>query len=125
MSADSLGGSPPDGSSPAHDAALPLVVGPLPSPFDRRIVILPAGATRPYDDDEWRDAIVVVEQGAVELRCHAGGNRSFRAGDVLWMVGLSLVALHNPGPDELVLVAIRRTGTVDPDDPTEPVEPGG
>jgi hypothetical protein len=76
--------------------------------FERRTVTLDAGSSRPYDPAEWFDALVVVEQGEVDLECHAGGRARFKRGDVLWFTGLPLCALHNPGPDAAVLVAISR-----------------
>jgi hypothetical protein len=49
-----------------------------------------------------------VEQGEVELECRSGGSVRFMQGDVLWLTGLPLRALRNPGPDAAVLVAISR-----------------
>ena len=37
--------------------------------FERRVVVLAPDHSRIYDDAEWRDAIVVVEQGQSELAC--------------------------------------------------------
>ena len=91
-----------------EDAPLSLE-GPLPPAFRRRVTVLAPGETRPYDEEDWRDALVVVRRGEVELECLAGGRRAFRAGDVLFLVGLSLRALHNRGAEPVVLVAVSRT----------------
>jgi hypothetical protein len=76
--------------------------------FERRTVTVEAGSERSYDPAEWFDALVVVEQGEVELECRSGGSVRFMQGDVLWLTGLPLRALRNPGPDAAVLVAISR-----------------
>lgn len=81
---------------------------PLPAAFRRTVTVLAPGGTRPYDDEEWRDALVVVRRGEIELECLAGGRRAFREGDVLFLAGLSLQALHNPGGEPAVLVAVAR-----------------
>ena len=86
----------------------------------RRIVVAP-GAERAYDEAEWRDAIVVVESGRLELECSGGTSRGFRRGDVLWLIGLPLRALRNRGavPTVLVVVSRLRTARTDPFDPEE------
>jgi hypothetical protein len=86
----------------------------------RRIVMAP-GAEREYDEAEWRDALVVVEAGDVELECNGGSRRGFRRGDVLWLIGLPLRALRNRGAVPTVLLAVSRLGAArtDPSDPEE------
>ncbi len=80
----------------------------VPPEFVRRIVVIEPGRARPYDEHEWRDAIVVLEHGELTLEgCHGGAHRIIR-GDVLWLSGMALVALHNTGPDRAVLVAVAR-----------------
>src|SRR5690348_15991099 len=76
--------------------------------FTRRTVVLEPGVSRPSGDAEWRDAIVLVETGDVELECAAGGRRRCAAGAVLWLVGIDLRALHNVGAGRVVLVAVSR-----------------
>ena len=76
--------------------------------FERRTVTVAAGSERPYDPAEWFDALVVVERGEVELDRRSGGLARFKQGDTLWLTGLPLRALRNPGPDAVVLVAISR-----------------
>jgi hypothetical protein len=85
-----------------------LLSRPLPPRFERRVVTVPPGAARAFDPAEWRDAIVAVERGAIELECRDGDLRGFRRGDLLSLSGLSLRALRNPGTDPAVLVAVRR-----------------
>jgi hypothetical protein len=76
--------------------------------FERRTVTVEAGSSRTYDPAEWFDALVLVEQGEVDLECQAGGFARFRQGDILWLAGLPVRTLSNPGRDDAVLVAISR-----------------
>jgi len=85
-----------------------LAGGPLPPWAERRATTLPAGASLPYDRADWVDAIVVVEAGEVDLACTKGGRRRFGVGALLPLEVLPLVAIENPGVDDLVLVSIRR-----------------
>jgi hypothetical protein len=87
----------------------------LGSLFRRRVVTIAPGRARLYDAAEWRDALVVVEQGEVHIECRAGRFRPFAQGAVLCLTGLALRALHNRGPQPAVLVAVWRGG---PDDAT-------
>jgi hypothetical protein len=80
----------------------------LPPSFELRVVTLAPGRARPFDQAEWRDALVVVERGEVELECLSGGRWRFPRGGVLWLVGLPLRALHNRGPEPVLLVAVSR-----------------
>jgi effector-binding domain-containing protein len=87
---------------------LPFLRGPLPAAFRRRTVVVEPGGHRPYDSTEWRDELVVVEHGRLDLECHNGGVRSFPTGAVLCLDHLALRTLHNRGPDAVVLVAVSR-----------------
>lgn len=80
----------------------------LSSSFDKRVVTLDPGGSRPYRAAEWHDALVVLELGEVVLECADGGRRRFAAGAVLWLAGLGLVALHNESAEPAVLVAVAR-----------------
>jgi hypothetical protein len=80
----------------------------LPPAFKLRVVTVAPGGTRLYDESEWRDSLVVVERGTIEIECLRGGRRSFVSGDVLCLVGLSVRALHNRWPERAVLVAVSR-----------------
>lgn len=80
----------------------------VPPAFERRVITIAPGTARPYAEDEWRGALVVIETGDVDLECTAGGRRTFGPGDMLWFDGLSLRALRNRGDQSAVLVAISR-----------------
>jgi hypothetical protein len=81
---------------------------PLPAGFERREVAVAPGCERAYEEAEWRDALVLVERGEIELESLSGVCRSFRRGDVLWLVGLGLRALHNRGLEPALLFAVSR-----------------
>lgn len=87
---------------------LSWVRGEVPPGFERRVVTIAPGGERAYDEVEWRDAIVVVARGTVELEAPTGVRRRLTRHAVLWLAGLPLRALHNPGTDTTVLVAVRR-----------------
>lgn len=78
--------------------------------FHIRAVRIGAGCERDYDEAEWRDAVVFVRRGEVELECIGGTRCRFARGDILWLAGLPLRALHSRrGP--VVLVAVSRAAT--------------
>jgi hypothetical protein len=79
-----------------------------PREFAVREVRIPPGDERPFDDDEWRDAIVVIEAGEIELECVEGSRYGFRPGDVLFLIGLPLRSIHNPGIAPVLLTAATR-----------------
>jgi hypothetical protein len=76
--------------------------------FDVRRVAVAPGCALAYDEADWRGALVVVERGRIELEGMGGGRRTFERGAVLWLVGLSLRALRNHGPERAVMVAFTR-----------------
>jgi hypothetical protein len=76
--------------------------------FARRKLVLDPGDRRPYEEGEWDDALVIVESGEIDLECRNGGRLRFIAGDTLWLTGLPLRELRNPGPDRVVLLAVSR-----------------
>jgi effector-binding domain-containing protein len=98
---------------------LSFLHGPLPAAFRRRVVVVEPGGRRAYDGAEWRDELVVVERGRLDLECHNGGTRSFPTGAVVCLDRLALRALHNRGADPTVLVAVSRR----PRPERRPVEP--
>ena len=77
--------------------------------FAVRVVAVAPGGERAYVESEWLDALVVVEQGEIELRGAGGTCRRFRRGDLLWLTGVPLRTLHNPGAEPAVLRAVSRT----------------
>jgi quercetin dioxygenase-like cupin family protein len=81
---------------------------PLPPGFRLHVVAVAPGDARPYEAAEWRDALVVVERGEIELETVRDGTRRYARGDVLWLTGLPLRTLRNRGGEPAVLVAVSR-----------------
>jgi hypothetical protein len=82
---------------------------PLSPSFAATVVTIAPGTARPYDELEWRDALVVVECGQVALECRAGGRRRFGPGSILHLTGLGIEYMHNEDAEEsVVLVAVTR-----------------
>lgn len=94
-----------DGRSRGHDFFLGRRV---PAAFEVRRIVVAPGAERPFDEAEWRDAVVLVESGRIELECRSGSCSHFRRGDVLCLIGLPLRALRNRERIPTVLVAVSR-----------------
>lgn len=80
----------------------------LPRSFELRMVVVPPERERAFDDAEWRDALVVVERGQIELESLAGTRWRFERGDVLWLIELPVRTLRNRGREPAVLVAVSR-----------------
>ena len=74
--------------------------------FEVRQVAIPPGSELLNIDDRWRDALVVVERGEIELVCRGGTRRWFSSGDVLCLADLALRSLRNRGPDPALLSAV-------------------
>jgi hypothetical protein len=89
-------------------ALLSFLGQPLPPLFKRRVVVLTPGDTYSYNDAEWQGAIVVVEQGQIELECLDGSRHSFEQGSILWLEKLPLRTLRNHGCTPAVLIAVSR-----------------
>jgi len=80
----------------------------VPASFEHRVVTIPAGGARPYDAAEWRDAIVVVERGEIELEALDGQRQRFGCGALVWLDGVMLRWIRSGRGDEAVLVAVSR-----------------
>ena len=78
------------------------------SKFQRRIVRLDIGCSRPYNSAEWDDALVIVTAGVIELEGLSGRRWRFPRGAILWLADLPLHALHNPGREAAELTAVSR-----------------
>ena len=87
---------------------LSFLDGPLPPRFRLHGVTIPPGSSHAYSAEEWVDALIVVERGEIELECRRGGRRRFPAGAVMWLQGMDLHAIHNPGIEPTVLSAVSR-----------------
>ncbi len=81
---------------------------PLPPAFVRREVVLAPDAERAYVAAEWRDALVIVEEGSLELVGLRGTRRRLECGAILWLWDLPLRSLRNPGAVNTRIVGISR-----------------
>ena len=75
--------------------------------FRRRVVELSRSEELPIDANTWRDTIVFVETGEVELECVAGQCRRFSAGAVLCLLPPVRV-LRNGSSKPARLIAVSR-----------------
>jgi hypothetical protein len=82
----------------------------LPPGFRRRVLDLEPGDERPYEEAEWRDALVVVERGAIEVVSVDGTRLSFKRGNVLFLSRLPLRCLRHCGQEPALLAIVSRSG---------------
>jgi hypothetical protein len=66
-----------------------------PSRFEVRVTAVALGRMLAHRDSDWRDALVVVEQGAIDLEWLGGARQRFGCGAVLWLAGLPPRAVGN------------------------------
>ena len=76
--------------------------------FVLRAFAVAPGGQRAYDEAEWRDALVAIGCGEIELEGLGGSSHCLKRGDVLWLAGLPLRALHNRGSEPALLIAVSR-----------------
>jgi hypothetical protein len=53
--------------------------------FCARAITIAPGDVRLYEATEWRDAIVSVERGELELECMSGTCQRFERGSLVWL----------------------------------------
>ena len=75
--------------------------------FRRRVVELAAGEDLAFEPAAWRDAVVFVAAGEVELECRGGERRRFGMGAVICFAPPVSVC-RNCGADVARLIAISR-----------------
>jgi hypothetical protein len=87
----------------------------LPERFVCREVTIACMSERAYDEGEWAGAVVVVEEGELELECRGGSRSRFASGSVLFFASLGLRTLRNPGDAPVLLTAVTRRTSLRPD----------
>ena len=76
--------------------------------FRRRVVELAAAEELTIDADRWRDAIVFLEKGEVELECAAGDRRRFAARSVFCLLPPArFLRNRNSEPARLITISRR------------------
>ena len=82
---------------------------PEPGPaFVRHSVAIPPGQSLVHHDREWRDALVMLQEGVIDLESVRGSCCRLPPGAIFWPTGLQLRSVHNTGRTPAVLVAVRR-----------------
>jgi hypothetical protein len=76
--------------------------------FSRRVIELQPGACLDHDDAFWRDAIVFLTAGELDVECSGGTGHCFRAGDILTFASLPIRRAHNSGAEPTRLLVIWR-----------------
>lgn len=68
-----------------------------------------AAESRSIDADEWRDALVLLQEGTLEVRCSAGETARFVPGSVLCLDRVPGGSVSAGADGAVVLVKRRRT----------------
>ncbi len=85
-----------------------LFRGPLPTGFTRRILRLETGCEVDPELCRLPDAIVVVDEGELEIECRAGGRRRFGCGSMIPIARVPVARARSVGPDPLALTFVSR-----------------
>ena len=93
--------------------------------FDTAILRWAPGESSDFEAAAWRDALVVVVAGALEVVCAGGWAHTFSSGDVLWLDGLPVRSLTNRGTSDTVVMRVRRRTTSNPHPASPDRSPSG
>jgi hypothetical protein len=85
-----------------------LFCRPLPEGFSRSVFRVAPGLELDVEPGGIPDAIMVVEQGELELECRSGTRRRFECGSMIPLGRLPAARFRSVGPGPLVLVAVSR-----------------
>jgi hypothetical protein len=85
-----------------------LTVGSRPANVRISMLRLEPGDAIDYRKVGWTGALVIVEQGELDIECASGVRARFAAGSVLTFDGLRLQRIRNSGDGRLVVRAISR-----------------
>jgi hypothetical protein len=89
---------------------------PLPAGFSRRVLRIAPGLELDLAARGVPGAIVLVEDGEIELECLAGAHRRFGRGSMIPISRLPVAHARSVGPRALVLVAVSRAQAAGTDD---------
>jgi quercetin dioxygenase-like cupin family protein len=89
------------------------LLGQAKSRFGGRVVELDPNHVLLYDAASWRDALVFVTAGEIEVVCMAGERERFSRGAIFCLAPLSVRLLRNTGQAPARLVAIWRQAAHD------------
>jgi hypothetical protein len=82
---------------------------PLPEGFTRSVVTVDVGGSLSCASAAWRDALVLVASGAIDVESPDGTRFQFCTGAVLALADLAHSRLRNSGTEAASLVTIRRS----------------
>jgi quercetin dioxygenase-like cupin family protein len=91
-----------------ESADLALFHDPPPEGFCRRVFRVAPGLELGMDSSDLHGAIVLVEQGELELECRTGARRRFGHGSMLAIARPPVARIRGVGTAMLVLVAVSR-----------------
>lgn len=74
----------------------------------KTVVELAAGEVLAGDTASWRDALVFVTGGEIDVECVSGARRRFGDGDILCFSQLPVRSLRNCGDGPATLLIVRR-----------------
>ena len=74
----------------------------------RREIVISPSSSLAFDARAWRDTIVVVSCGTLDIVSTHGARARFGAGAIVCFERLSVDCLRNPGDRPLVLIAVTR-----------------
>lgn len=77
-----------------------------PSGFRLATTVLAPGTELAFRAADWRDALVIVEIGELEIECTSGARAGFEEGAVLAFAGFTPRCLRNPGDGPLVISSL-------------------
>jgi hypothetical protein len=100
--------------TPDESAGDALFRGPLPAGFSRQVLRVAAGLHLDLEARGVPGAIVVVEEGVIELECRSGTRRRFGRGSMIPIARLPLTHVRSVGPGPLVLLAVSRASRAGP-----------
>jgi hypothetical protein len=103
------------GASDAEVLAL-LVRTDLPAAFERRRLVLASGVGATTGPGPWAGALVLVEQGRLEVDCAASGQHVFGPGEILVLGSLPVVSVRNVGRTAVRLTIVHRRDEALPGD---------
>jgi uncharacterized cupin superfamily protein len=81
--------------------------------FGRCVVDVEPGSSLDHQAALWRDAIVFVVAGEIELECSSCERHCFRGGDILSLARVPIRHVHNGGSTPARLLAIWRRTAVE------------
>jgi quercetin dioxygenase-like cupin family protein len=87
---------------------LELLARSLPAGYQIRLLILEPGTEVAYEPATWRDSLVEVECGQVELHLRDKRRIRVRTGEVLWLSGLGVLSISNPSGSPAALTGLAR-----------------